>query len=148
LNYIEKVKSYAFWLLGLKDFTEQELKDKIIKKYEKVDLEELEKIIQYLKESGYVNDEEYAKSFIRSKYNQGYGWIRIKGDLVYKKNIKEHLFSEEKNNYDWFELAKEVKTRKYKEKEFSDFKEKQKAMNYLIRRGFSYEEVEYAFEKD
>ena len=102
MEYIERVKSYAFWLLGLKDFTEQELKDKIIKKYEKVDLEELEKIIQYLKESGYVNDEEYAKSFIRSKYNQGYGWIRIKGDLVYKKNIKEHLFSEEKNNYDWF----------------------------------------------
>lgn len=148
MEYIEKVKGYAFWLLGLKDFTEQELKDKIIKKYEEVDLEELEKIVKYLKESNYINDEEYAKSFVRGKHNQGYGWIRIKGDLLYKKSIKEDLFLEEKNNYDWFELAKEVKLKKYKDKNFIDFKEKQKAMNYLIRRGFSYEEVEYAFEKD
>lgn len=148
MEYIERVKSYAFWLLGLKDFTEQELKDKIVKKYEDVDLEDLEKIIKYLKESNYINDEEYAKSFIRSKYNQGYGWIRIKGDLVYKKSIKENLFLEEKSNYDWFESAKEMKLKKYKDKEFLDFKEKQKAMNYLIRRGFSYEEVEYAFEKN
>ena len=144
----EKIRNYMYYLLGIKDYTEKELKNKVYNKFENIDEENLKEIIDYLKECNYIDDKEYCRIYIRQKFNSGYGWSRIKGDLIYKKEIKEEIFKEEYHSYDWFESAKEIKERRYKDKKFEDYKEKKKAINYLLRRGFSFDEVQYAFEED
>lgn len=144
----ERIRNYIYYLLGIKDYTEKEIKDKVYNKFENIEEENFQEIIKYLKECKYLDDKEYCITYIRNKYSAGYGWIRIKSELIYKKEVKEDIFKEEYHKYDWFESAKETKEKKYKDKKFEDYKEKQKAMNYLLRRGFSYEEVQYSFEED
>jgi regulatory protein len=148
MENIERIKNYIYWLLGLKDYTANEIRNKVYKRFEEVNNTEVEKVIEYLKECKYIDDDAYCINYIKNKYEFGYGWIRIKGDLIYKKEVKEDFFKEEHDKYDWFKSAKEVKEKKYRDKDFEDYKQKQKAMNYLLRRGFSYEEVQYAFERD
>lgn len=144
---MEKVRNYIYKLLSIKDFTENELRKKVIQKFNnEIDFKELEEIFTYLKDSGYINDIEYTKNYIRIRFNEGYGWNRIEQELKFKKNIK-FSFQEEKLKYDWFEKAKEIYQRKYN-KDYTDIKEKTKRINYLLRRGFSFEEINYGMEKE
>lgn len=144
---MERIRNYIYYLIGYKDYTEQEVWDKVYDRFEEedIDLSELEEIFKYLNENKYLNDSEYVKNYTKFKYEKGYGWIRIKNDLIFKKNIATNKLDFIEEDYDWFELAKEVRLKKYP-LEAKDFKEKTKQQNYLLRRGFSFEQIKYAFE--
>jgi regulatory protein len=144
---MERIRNYIYYLLGIKDYTEQEIRKKVNDRFEEVDLKELNKIINYLKENNYIDDESYVKSFVSSKFNSGYGWNRIIQDLKYKKGLKDDDFNFLKEEYDWFEKAKEVKLKRFGEDISIEYKEMNKQKNYILRRGFSMEEVNYAFEQ-
>lgn len=143
---MEKVRNYIYNLLGFKDYTESEIRKKVSDKFKDNVIEsELNNIIDYLKENNYINDDAFIKSYIESKYSSDYGWNKIYNDLTFKKNIKESSFINYKENYDWFEKAKEYKIRKFGYENTEDYKTTIKQKQKLLRRGFSMEEVEYAF---
>ena len=104
----------------------------------------VEAAIRYVKSFGYINDMEYARSFIDSRKDRKskkelYATLLQKGVPA---EIVEQVFEEadygEKDSRQAIEAL--MRKRSYNP-ETADVKEKQKMMGYLMRKGFSYQDV-------
>jgi len=107
--------------------------------------EEIALTIERLQEINYLNDERFAEIFVRSRISKPLGANRILQELI-QKGINSTLAKETVNNAeaDWFELARQLKERRFGEETTSDFKEKGKQSRYLQYRGFKFDEIKYA----
>ena len=141
----DRLKSYSLWLLGRRDYSEKELRDKFLSK--QAIPEDIEKAIIFLEEYGYVDDLKFTSNFINSAVNyKGHGPIRIRQELS-RKGIPSDCASEalEDSDVDWVEQCRELRLRKYK-KPPESFQEKQKQMAFLARRGFTMDTIFKAYE--
>ncbi len=133
-----KAKDTAFKYLGYKARTQYEIEKKLNEK--EFSPEIIEKTVNLLLSYGYINDEVYAKKFISEKINyRGYGKHRIKYELKQRKIDDEIIDNLLVDTYE-DELQKAIKlaTKKIKNKNM-DYKEKQKVVAYLQRRGYSFD---------
>ena len=107
--------------------------------------EEINVAIEQLENMNYLNDERFAEIFVRSRLSKPLGASRIQQELV-QKGISSELakIAIEEANADWFELAKQLKERKFGTAVSTDFKEKAKQSRYLQYRGFDFEQIKYA----
>ena len=143
-KFQRKPLDYAFFLLGIRDQSTGELNDKMQRKgYEKVEIDET---IKVLKEKKFLDDKRFVENLIRQKLEIGnFGRQRIWQDLK-KKFIANELIEESLSNIekdDEEESAKEaMKAFIRKRGEPKEYKEKQKLIAYLGRRGFSWEIIE------
>lgn len=89
---INACKAFGLKLLGHKARNEYEIKDKMTKKG--FDEEAIRKAMKYLKEQKYINDEEYARSYVKDKVNiRKLGYVRIKNEL-YQKRIDSEIIED------------------------------------------------------
>ena len=107
--------------------------------------EEINVAIEQLENMNYLNDERFAEIFVRSRLSKPLGASRIQQELV-QKGISSELakIAIVEANADWFELAKQLKERKFGTAVSTDFKEKAKQSRYLQYRGFDFEQIKYA----
>ncbi|WP_250278082.1 regulatory protein RecX [[Clostridium] colinum] len=111
----------------------------------------INKVINILEKYNYINDEEFAKAFIKDKLNlKGYGLFKIKYDLK-MLGVNEEIFTKylyDKNFVDEEEKAKKLLLKKIKNLNIEnlDYKKKQNLYAYLSRRGFSYDSINKAFD--
>lgn len=128
----------AVSLLSRRDHSEKELMRKL---KEKGYAEGAEEAIGKLKNSGYVDDERfcrlYASELIRLK---GYGKRRVEQEL-YLKGVSREIISLvlEEITFDT-EALSDIIRRKYLSK-MKDEKGRQRAINALMRLGYSYREI-------
>lgn len=128
----------AVSLLSRRDHSEKELMRKL---KEKGYAEGAEEAIGKLKNSGYVDDERfcrlYASELIRLK---GYGKRRVEQEL-YLKGVSREIISLvlEEITFDT-EALSDIIRRKYLSK-MKDEKGKQRAINAMMRLGYSYREI-------
>jgi len=100
--------------------------------------------IDYLKSKGYINDREFARSFLQDKTNiNKYGPIKIKNQLKLK-GISNTIIDEivDMDRDDEYQMSLELASKRisrYKNEERSAIY--RKLGGYLQRRGFSYEVV-------
>ncbi|MGO3345342.1 MAG: regulatory protein RecX [Marinomonas sp.] len=136
---------HALILLGGREHSVKEIHTKL--KQRGHSEEEIAATIQSLLEINYLNDQRFAEIFVRSRVNKPLGALRIKYELT-QKGIKNELADDalQDCNADWFELAKELKERKFGKNQYKDFKEKAKQMRYLQYRGFNFDQIHYALE--
>ncbi len=129
--------AYALKLLSRKDYTEAELKSKIVQKFSLRE-EEILLIINELKLSNYLNDLRTATSYYISKMEKGWGKRKIVWHL-HQRGIKEEAITEVINSipFDYSYIKREVE-KKYNLK---DKKERKRAERFLANRGFSYIEI-------
>lgn len=125
----------------------------VIKKLEEDDFSPdiINKVINLLKKYNYINDYEFAKAFFKDKMTLSkHGSIKIREDLRLsgiKSDIIDKVIYE--NDIDEAEIAFELlakKTIRRTEKSIT-YKEKQKLISYLLRRGFSYDITKIAYER-
>ena len=131
----EKAKNTAVKFLGYRARSKKELRDKLIKDY---DENITDKVISMLEKYGYVNDEEYAKAYVRDCLNlKGWGQKRISLELT-KRGIDKSIIENSlpKENTEQLELIEKLLTKRLKGNINIDFKEKKKHFDYLARRGF------------
>ena len=125
----------GIFLLSLRDRTKKELQQKLNEKYRNSRM--VEKSVLKLVELGYINDKEYAVSYIMSRK---YGKKRIVYNLMQKgigrETIEEAYFSIEEE-YD--KNIEDEKLEKAIEKNIK--KEENKLIQYLVRQGFSLNKV-------
>ncbi|SBS37945.1 Regulatory protein RecX [Marinomonas spartinae] len=136
---------HAMTILASRDHSTKEMAHKLkIKGHEE---ESIAKAIASLLEVNYLNDRRFAESYTRSRANKPLGPQRIKQELK-QKGIKDDVISQvfEESDADWFELARELKQRKFGEEVTKDFKERAKQTRYLQYRGFGFEHIKYALE--
>ena len=103
------------------------------------------KILQKLEEANFINDEEFVKSYISSvassKTPPGPRKIR---EFLYKKGVESSVvdkYLEEYSKESEFEGAKSVLEKKLKNVKTRGLKEKQKATQFLLRKGYSFDVV-------
>lgn len=142
LIVIKRAKLRAMHLLSDMGRTESQLRTKL--KQGGYEEDAVEAAIRYVKSFGYINDMEYARSFIDSRKDRKskkelYAALLQKGVPA---EIVEQVFEEadygEKDSRQAIEAL--MRKRSYNP-ETADAKEKQKMMGYLMRKGFSYQDV-------
>ena len=116
----------------------KDVKDKL-KTYD-IPEEEKTKILEYLLDNRFVNDERFAKSFVRGKINQsGWGVNKIRFHLV-QKDIAKEIIEEALGQTDeevYRQRLIDILTTKAKTvKAASDFEKKRKLAAYAMQKGF------------
>ena len=102
--------------------------------------EEKSKILDYLLDNRFVNDERFAQSFVRGKVNQsGWGMNKIRFHLM-QKGIDKELIDEALGQTDEAvyrqRLIDILKTKSKTIKADSDFEKKRKLAAYAMQKGF------------
>ena len=102
--------------------------------------EEKSKILDYLLDNRFVNDERFAKSFVRGKVNQsGWGMNKIRFHLM-QKGIDKELIDEALGQTDEAvyrqRLIDILKTKSKTVKAENGFEKKRKLAAYAMQKGF------------
>ena len=116
----------------------KDVRDKL-KTYD-IPQEERDKILEYLLDNRFVNDERFAKSFVKGKVNQsGWGLNKIRFHLM-RKGIDKELIDEALGQTDEEvyrqRLADILKTKAKTVKAESDYERKRKLAAYAMQKGF------------
>ena len=102
--------------------------------------EEKAKILDYLLDNRFVNDERFAKSFVRGKVNQsGWGVNKIRFHLIQKgidKDIIEEALGQTDEEAYRQRLIEILKTKAKTVKAANDFEKKRKLAAYAMQKGF------------
>ena len=102
--------------------------------------EEKTKILDYLLDNRFVNDERYAKAFVRGKVNQsGWGVNKIRFHLIQKgidKDIIDEALGPTDEEAYRQRLIEILKTKAKTVKADSDFEKKRKLAAYAMQKGF------------
>ena len=105
----------------------------------------VEQAVSQLTEDGLQSDQRFAESFVQSRINQGKGPVRIRLDLVQRgvhdTDVENAIEACAAN---WYELAQEVRLRKFGEAKPADFKAKARQMRFLQYRGFETDHIQSA----
>ena len=147
MNKTPSTMDHALMLLGGREHAIKEIHNKL--KLRGHTEENIATVVQSLIEMNYLNDQRFADMFVRNRINKPLGALRIKQELM-RKGINETLASQalQDSDADWFELAKELKERKFGETKYQDFKAKAKQIRYLQYRGFNFDQINYALEPE
>ena len=145
----KRCKLRAMNLLQKKDYTEKQLRDKLAEGLYPQEI--IDETIKYVKSYKYLDDERYARDYItyhmstRSKN-------RIIQDLTgkgiskdYLMPIIEELYAEEDGEAE-LEQIRKLLVKKHYDSENTDFKEKQKIMAFLMRKGYELSDIKRAME--
>lgn len=101
--------------------------------------------VAQLVEDGLQSEQRFVEAFVRSRINQGKGPAKIRSDLRERGlsdiHIDEGLLNAEQN---WYELAIEVRLKKFGALRPGDFKEKARQMRFLQSRGFEQDHIQVA----
>ena len=121
-----KAKAEVFKLLSRRDYSEKEIREKLLKKGFSEEI--VERVVEYLKEEGYINDIELGERLKELAIERG------KSKLYLKKKLYQKGISNIEISYDE-ELKAAVNLLKKKYKKEKDYR---KVLKFLINRGFSY----------
>ncbi len=138
----------AFNILGYHSVSERQLFNKLTEKG--ADEDTAQRVVDKMRELGLVNDEALLKEKVRQLSQvKKYGEKRIITDLMLKgfskSDIQNALYE---LSPDDFSLVCEIIEKKYQSiLEDSDIKTRQKVMNALLRRGFSYDVIKSAIQE-
>ena len=137
------VYNKALDLLSRREHSQKEVKLKLQKKFK--NSEEIDEVIKKLLANNIINDTRFTEHYINSRKRRGFGSKKISYELL-SKGINESIIdSVLSNTNDWKELAKKEFNKKYKDGPSGDFKTRSKQKNFLLNRGFSFEEIDSVF---
>ena len=137
-NQQSKCYALALKMLMRREHSQLELSKKLqLKGFHDVDIKHS---IDLLIEQKYQSDERFSEAFIIMRYNQGKGPVTISSELK-KRGIESFDLS----IIDWFELAKEVRKKKFGQNLPLDYKTQAKQKRFLLSRGFSFDQINKTF---
>ena len=141
---LSKEKNYLLYLLAKQDYSRKNLSDKLYKR-ENISPDEIDSLLNEFEANKWLCDERFTRIYIDGQINQYRGKKRILSTAVYQKGLSAELVEQVLSELepDWFDLCQKRLHKKYKDTEIlkTDFKLKQKAVNYLANNGFSFDEI-------
>jgi len=138
-----KLLDYGLRLLGGRAYSTGELREKLRRRAERP--EDVESVVNKLKESGYLNDRRFAESFAAARLeNQGLGKMRVLRDLRQRRvapNLAAQVTEQTYQSADEIELIEAFLARKFRGKRLKSFLAEEKNLAAAYRRlryaGFS-----------
>ena len=137
---LKRAKQKSLDLLKDMNRTEHELMMKL--KFHQYPEDIISKAIAYVKSFHYIDDERYIENYIRSKSG-----IKSKKEiesLLYAKGLRKEMVQmafEKEEEYDEISAIQSLLKKRRYSSENADYKEMQKTYAYLMRKGFSYENI-------
>ena len=142
----QKLKNYVLWLLGRQEYSRRELTQKLQQR-EATD-EFIENLLDWCEKHNFINEQRYCEGFVRKHIFKCHGLKRIQSEAM-SKGIDRALLEAvvDELEIDWFELAQEAYKKKYSTTPADlEYKEKAKRVRYLMYRGFSYDQINFAMQ--
>ncbi len=143
----KRCKLRAMNLLQKKDYTERQLRDKLVEGLYSSEI--VDEAIEYVKSYRYLDDDRYARDYI-VYHMESRSRARIMQDLMGKGIAKdvitgaiEELYAGDDGEAE-LEQIRSLLIKKHYDPENCDFKEKQKIMAFLMRKGFSMDMIRRA----
>jgi len=143
-NKTEKVriKKSAIKLLSYREHSFFELKTKLYKKG--FDPRDIEEVLLELIKLGYLSEERFVESYVRSRINKNFGPARILSELI-DRGIDFNSANSYLKTINWFPLAKVALEKKF----ISNNKENRlKQMRYLGYKGFYKDDILKIFKEE
>jgi len=137
----EQAKARALRILERRDVSRKELVGKLTEKGESP--EDAEAVADWLVDLGVVDDERYAAMIVRHYAAKGYGKSRIQNEL-YRHGIDKLLWEDALEHYPTQEDTIDRLLRSKLRSATPDRVELKKATDALLRRGFSWSEINAA----
>lgn len=143
MNDNSQVKAFVYKKLSQRGYSSHELKKLLLKQLVTEDL--IDSVLLECENAGYINDESYLENFIRAGQLKKWGPEHIIQKLMLKgfdrETIRLKLHVHDSPNERIARINILLKTR-YKTRDFTVFKERQKVIASLIRKGFSFEDIQ------
>ena len=140
----EEARKRALRLLEKRDYSRKMLIDKLTEKG--ASDEEAAEVADWLCETGVVSDERYAGLVVRHFARKGYGERRITEEL-YRRGVSRELWEEALSQMpEADDTVYRLLENKLRETDGAP-EDIRKAQNYLLRRGYSWEEIRAALEQ-
>ena len=143
LTQFEKAKAYAFLLLKFRLRSENELYGRLKKK--KFDEAVARKTVAFLKDKEFIDDNVFAKGWIRSRIKRSLGLRRIRDELKVKgvdPEVVEAKVDEIRPDYNENEIVRVIAENRFsKLKGVEPVVAKRRVYAYLMRRGFSQDAI-------
>lgn len=107
--------------------------------------EDLAAVLTQLVDAGLQSDRRFADVWVRHRSQQGFGPIRIRGELR-QKGIASDLIQAvlDEGEMDWFDQVRSVWQRKFRGKRESDARLRARQIRFLQYRGFSGDQIRHA----
>ena len=141
----ERAKSFAGYLLASRMYTCDEIYKRLIRKG--CDDETAEKVVAEFCSAGILNDEKYAEMYIYDALNiHMKGFYRIKQELL-RKGIAASVIERaaEGMEDDAEDRLLEYARQRFGDRVFTDYREIEKAKAHLLRRGYSFSDINRCF---
>jgi regulatory protein len=98
-----------------------------------------EDALNHLTEQGYQNDDRFARALARTRASAGYGPQRIRAELgTHALTAEQIAIALDACETDWPTAARELVSRRYPGSKLNDPKQRRKAIEFLLRRGFDH----------
>lgn len=137
----KRAKRRALYLLSRMERTREQLRRKLEQDFYPEDV--VESAIQYVESFGYIKDADYARRYVSSRQNAKSAW-EMKMILLQKGIAKEEVESALKEcciaQEESGTIRRILEKKRFSADTASDA-EKKKMQDYLLRKGFHYEEI-------
>ena|ERR1700677_1121626 len=139
-SIFEKAMRY----LVRREHSERELRQKLALAYPEHP-GEIEEALSQLKQAAYLDDQRFLESRIRHRLQQGYGSTKISAELeMHGLGKSEILVALKIQQNDDNTALQTLIQKKFSQVNWQDSQQKNKAIGYLLRRGFPFEEIKQA----
>lgn len=139
----KRAKERALYILERSDKTKKQIEDKLAGGSYPPAI--IDRVVNFLERYGYIDDENFARSYIKT-YSESRSLKVIEIKLMQKgvsrdiiKNVIEDFVEED--DYNPLPLIEEIVRRKRFDYENADYKERNKIVSHLLRKGFGYDDV-------
>ncbi len=141
----------ALGLLSRREHSARELERKLGARG--VEPAEARATVDNMREAGWQDDTRFADLLVRSRASAGHGPLRIRAELATHGLDREAVAAalvgfEDAGSADWAALARDLIRRRFDLALTGDRIAQRKAMEFLLRRGFSMDQVRAAIQGD
>jgi regulatory protein len=141
-----EIRVAAMNLLARREHCRTELIEKLQRRFENIEV--IEQQLESLQAEGLQSDRRFLEAFVSARVSRLQGPLKIHQDLKHF-DLPEAMVREVMDNaaIDWRELAMEAARRKFSGREVTAPRERDRARQFLYRRGFSSDDCVRAIEK-
>lgn len=142
-NPEEQLRAAALRLLARREHSRLELQRKL--RQRRFPQKLIDEVLDEYEERGWLDDQRFADVYARSRMDMGYGPLRIMAELQQRGVHSTPECLAEMAEADWRRRAVELRERRFGLTDLRpDPEEKLRQARFLLRRGFSHDQVESA----
>jgi regulatory protein len=140
---LQKARNYTFLLLKYRQRSAHEIYRRLKRK--KYDESVIKDTISFLRQKGFINDNDFARAWVESRLKKPFGLRRIKEELRQKgieKPIIDQQIEELREDYREEDIVRKLAQDRFKKlRNLEPRKAKTRVYAWLLRRGFTPEVV-------